>query len=129
VLPDGRVLFDDISFRVGEGAKAALIGANGSGKSTLIRLLTGDTAPAGGAVTCSGGLGVMPQFIGHARDGETVQDLLVSLSGTRLRTAARRLERAEERAIENADDATQMAYAEALAEYADAGGHDAEVRW
>lgn len=129
VLPDGRVLFDDVSFRVGEGDKAALIGANGTGKSTLLRLLAGETTPAGGTVTSSGGLGVMPQFIGHSRDGATVRDLLVSLSGTRLRTAARRLERTEDRAIEHADDATQMAYAEALAEYADAGGHDAEVLW
>jgi len=33
-LPDGRVLLEDVSFRVGEGAKAALIGANGAGKTT-----------------------------------------------------------------------------------------------
>ena len=32
-LPDGRVLLDDVSFRVGEGVTAALIGANGAGKS------------------------------------------------------------------------------------------------
>jgi ABC-type multidrug transport system ATPase subunit len=29
-LPDGRVLLDDVSFRVGEGAVVALVGANGS---------------------------------------------------------------------------------------------------
>jgi ATP-binding cassette subfamily F protein 3 len=40
-LPDGRPLLDDVSFRVGEGAKAALVGANGSGKTTLISALTG----------------------------------------------------------------------------------------
>ena len=28
-LPDGRVLLDDVSFRVGDGAKVALVGATG----------------------------------------------------------------------------------------------------
>jgi ABC-type Mn2+/Zn2+ transport system ATPase subunit len=40
-LSDGRVLLDEVSFRVGEGATAALIGANGAGKSTLMRLIRG----------------------------------------------------------------------------------------
>jgi ABC-type multidrug transport system ATPase subunit len=34
VLPDGRTLLDDVSFRVGSAAKAALIGPNGAGKPT-----------------------------------------------------------------------------------------------
>ena len=41
-LPDGRVLLDDASFRVGEGTVAALVGPNGAGKTTLIRLIAGD---------------------------------------------------------------------------------------
>ena len=63
-LPDGRVLLDDVSFRVGEGSKAALIGPNGAGKSTLLRLIAGDSAAQAGTVTSSGGLGVMRQFVG-----------------------------------------------------------------
>ena len=66
-LPDGRVLLDDASFRVGEGAVAALVGPNGSGKTTLIRLIAGDLTPQSGTVTTSGGLGVMRQFIGGIR--------------------------------------------------------------
>ncbi len=34
-LPDGRVLLDDVSFRVPDGSTAALVGANGAGKTTL----------------------------------------------------------------------------------------------
>ena len=64
-LPDGRVLLDDVSFRVGDGAKVALVGANGAGKTTLLRIITGDLAPHAGAVTRSGGLGVRRQMVGH----------------------------------------------------------------
>ena len=81
VLPDGRELFADVSFRVGDGAKAALVGANGAGKTTLLRIVAGDLQPAAGSVIRSGGLGVMRQFIGSVRDATTVQDFLVRLSG------------------------------------------------
>ena len=67
-LPDGRVLLDDVSFRVGEGAKVALVGANGAGKTTLLRIITGELAPHAGAVTRSGGLGVMRQMVGARLD-------------------------------------------------------------
>ena len=40
-LPTGRLLFDDVSFKVGEGITAALIGDNGAGKSTLFKIITG----------------------------------------------------------------------------------------
>ena len=47
-LPDGRVLLDDVSFRVGDGAKVALVGANGAGKTTLLRIITGELVAARG---------------------------------------------------------------------------------
>jgi ATPase subunit of ABC transporter with duplicated ATPase domains len=80
VLPDGRVLFDEVSFRVGDGAKTALVGANGTGKTTLLKMIAGDLAPAAGGVARTGGLGVMRQFIGSIRDDSTVRDLLVGLA-------------------------------------------------
>ena len=66
-LPNGRVLLDDASFRVGEGATAALVGPNGAGKTTLIRLIAGDISPQSGTIAVSGGLGVMRQFVGGIR--------------------------------------------------------------
>jgi ATPase subunit of ABC transporter with duplicated ATPase domains len=55
-LPDGRVLLDDVSFRVGEGAKVALVGANGAGKTTLLRILAGVDRPDTGEVVPGHGL-------------------------------------------------------------------------
>ena len=129
-LPDGRVLLEDVSFRVGDGAKVALVGANGAGKTTLLRIITGELVPKAGAVTRTGGLGVMRQMVSHGLgDDATVADLLLSVSPQRVREATVEVERWELALMETDDEKTQMRYAEALAEYADAGGYDIEVVW
>ena len=128
-LPDGRVLLDDVAFRVGEGAKVALVGANGAGKTTLLRIITGDLVPHAGAVTRSGGLGVMRQMVTQGIEGRTVHDLLLSVSPQRVRSAAEQVVAGELAMMESEDEKTQMRYAEALAEWADAGGYEIEVTW
>ena len=128
-LPDGRVLLSDVSFRVGEGAVVALVGANGAGKTTLLRIAAGDLAPTSGAVVSSGGLGVMRQFVGSVRDDTTVRDLLLSVAPTRIRAAAQAVDAAELAMMERDDEPAQLAYAQALADWADAGGYEAEVLW
>jgi ATPase subunit of ABC transporter with duplicated ATPase domains len=128
-LPDGRPLLVDASFRVGEGAVIALIGANGAGKTTLLRLVSGELQPHGGTVTASGGLGVMPQFVGSVRDERTVRDLLVSVAQPRIRTAAEAVDAAESAIMTVDDDAAQMEYAQSLSDWADAGGYAAETVW
>ncbi|MCC3771416.1 ABC-F family ATP-binding cassette domain-containing protein [Streptomyces sp. UNOC14_S4] len=128
-LPDGRALLGDVSFRVGEGAAVALVGANGAGKTTLLRLIAGELQAHGGSVTVSGGLGVMPQFVGSVRDDRTVRDLLVSVAQPRIRQAAEAVEAAEHAIMTVDDEAAQMAYAQALADWAEAGGYEAETVW
>jgi ATPase subunit of ABC transporter with duplicated ATPase domains len=128
-LADGRVLLGDVSFRVGEGTKSALVGANGAGKTTLLRLIAGDDRPQTGMVTRSGGLGVMRQFIGSVRDGTTVQDFLIQLSAPPLRAAWDALQRAELTLMDRDDEKAQLDYAHAIAGWGDAGGYDAEVLW
>ncbi len=132
-LPDGRPLLADLAFRVTEGRTTALIGANGAGKSTLLRIIRGDLRADEGSVQVDGGLGVMDQFVGTGRTSpgaaETVAGLLVSVAPTRIRAAAIELEASEDALIETDDTATQMRYASALAEYAEAGGYEQEVVW
>jgi ATPase subunit of ABC transporter with duplicated ATPase domains len=128
-LPDGRNLLDEVTFRVGEGQKAALIGPNGAGKTTLLRIIMGDLAADSGAVVESGGLGVMRQFVGSVRDASTVRDLLLSVAPPRVRAAAAALDAAELAMMEADDEPAQLRYATALAEWSDAGGWDAEVLW
>jgi ATPase subunit of ABC transporter with duplicated ATPase domains len=129
-LPDGRVLLDDVSFRVGDGAKVALVGANGAGKTTLLRIVTGEITPHAGAVTRSGGLGVMRQAVGaELGDDPDVAALLLSVAPSRVRAAAAEVDQLERRLMEVDDETTQMAYATALAEFGDAGGYELEVVW
>jgi ATPase subunit of ABC transporter with duplicated ATPase domains len=129
VLPDGRTLLDDVSFRVPEGSATALVGPNGSGKTTLLRLLSGDLTPQAGAVTVTGGLGVMRQFVGSVRDETTVRDLLVDVAPPRVRDAARAVDAAELAIMEVDDEPAQLAYAQALADWAEARGYEAETLW
>jgi energy-dependent translational throttle protein EttA len=127
-LPDGRELFSEVSFRVGEGAKIALVGPNGAGKTTLLRMIAGDQPVRVGTIARSGGLGVMRQFIGMIGDDRTLADLALELARPALREAGERLATAE-RAMRTAADSerTQLRYANALTAWGETGGYDAEV--
>ena len=128
-LPDGRLLLADASFRVEQGAAVALVGPNGAGKSTLMRLIAGELQPDDGTITTSGGLGVMPQFIGSVRDDRNVRDLLVAVARPTVAAAARAVDAAELVLVERDDEAAQMTYAQALSDWGDAGGYEAENLW
>ena len=127
-LPDGRILLLDVSFRVGEGAITALIGANGAGKSTLMRMIAGDEQPHEGSIARTGGLGVMRQFVGHMTDG-TVRDLLLTVAPPAIAQTAARIDASELAMMEDDSEKNQLAYAQAIADWADVGGYDIEVLW
>src|SRR4051812_17340645 len=71
----------------------------------------------------------MRQFVGSLRDSTTLRDLLVSVAPPRIRQAAEALESAELAMMEHEDEPVQMRYAQALADWADAGGYEAETLW
>ncbi|TWP37401.1 ABC-F family ATP-binding cassette domain-containing protein [Leekyejoonella antrihumi] len=131
-LPDGRPLLGGVNFRVGDGAKVALVGPNGAGKTTLLRIVAGELTPHDGAVTRSGGLGVMPQFIGkvgRSGDSMTVRDLLVSVAPHAVQEVAREVDAAELAMMERDDEPAQMAYAQGLADWGEVGGYEQETQW
>ncbi|GAA3085115.1 ATP-binding cassette domain-containing protein [Pseudonocardia yunnanensis] len=126
-LPDGRTLFSDVSFRVGDGAKVALVGPNGAGKTTLLRMIAGELTATTGSIARSGGLGVMRQFIGSITDDRTLADLALSLAPPGVRAAGLGLAAAEQ-ALDDGER-SQLRYADALAGWGEAGGYAAEVEF
>ncbi|WP_104181561.1 ABC-F family ATP-binding cassette domain-containing protein [Arthrobacter sp. B0490] len=128
-LSDGRQLLNGVAFKVGDGHKTALIGPNGTGKTTLLRIISGDLAPDEGVVSRSGSMGIMRQFVGQVRDDTTVRDLLVSAAPPALSAAAQRIDDAELAMMEADDEPTQMKYAQAIADWGDAGGYELETTW
>ncbi|MDN5563570.1 MAG: heme ABC exporter ATP-binding protein CcmA [Luteococcus sp.] len=64
-----KPVFEEVTFTVGEGAIAPLIGSNGAGKTTLLRIIAGIISPATGSVSIKGAdptleLGVAQRDIG-----------------------------------------------------------------
>jgi ATP-binding cassette subfamily F protein uup len=53
-----RVLFNEISFGLAEGDKAALVAKNGNGKTTLLKILSGTEQPDSGIVSYRKGIKV-----------------------------------------------------------------------
>src|SRR5690554_7204105 len=47
---DDKLLYEDLSFSVPQGAIVGIIGGNGAGKSTLFKLITGKEQPDSGEV-------------------------------------------------------------------------------
>ena len=70
-----RVLFDDVTWTVGDGDRVGLCGPNGAGKTTLLRILAGLDEPDRGGVVKPTGLtvGYLPQD-GIEHTGRTLVD-------------------------------------------------------
>jgi ATPase subunit of ABC transporter with duplicated ATPase domains len=129
VLPGGRVLFDDVSFRVRNRTHVALVGANGVGKTTLLRLLSGEDSPTKGWIRIDGHIHLMKQFVGTLGSVTTVRDFLLGLAPDEVKRAADEL-RATELALHSSRDTRRNdRYAMALVKWGEVGGYAAEVLW
>lgn len=79
--PDGKPLFSDLSFALGEET-VGLVGRNGSGKSTLLAILSGAAEPLSGSVTRGGRIAMLRQI--QPDDGSVADALGVTEDLARL---------------------------------------------
>ncbi|NCD72503.1 ABC-F family ATP-binding cassette domain-containing protein [Mucilaginibacter agri] len=63
--PNKERLFEQITFTLGKGEKAALVGDNGVGKSTLLQLIVGTLQPSAGNIFTSSAPWYVPQHLGQ----------------------------------------------------------------
>ena len=73
----GRVIFEDVSFRLLKGEHIGLVGANGEGKSTFMKLITGNLKPEEGKVIWSNkvSVGYLDQHT-ELKAGMSIEDVL-----------------------------------------------------
>ena len=64
---DGRLLMENVSFKVPQGAIVGIIGPNGAGKSTLFKMIAGKEQPDSGEVLL--GKTVKMAVVGQGREG------------------------------------------------------------
>ena len=120
-------LFFDISFGVGPGEHAAIVGANGVGKSTILRILTGEVDADGGEFSIGGSYLTMTQDVGMGNPDAPLRDMLLDVAVPELRDAGRALVAAEAALADGSDDG--MGYADAITTWGDLGGYELESLW
>jgi ATP-binding cassette subfamily F protein 3 len=75
-FPDGRRLWDTLSFTLYRGQKTALVGPNGCGKTTLLKTLIGIIKPDSGTLRVDGQIALVPQLF-QVTFSYTVKDMVV----------------------------------------------------
>lgn len=119
-----RTILYGVTFALGPGQKAALVGPNGVGKSTLLKILAGEESTTKGEVHIARhmGVGYLSQEI-DSLPRETVEQFLRRVSGiTNLEDHMSRLESRLD------DEQMLVEYTEITELYTRAGGYDFERR-
>ena len=78
-----RMIFDEISLRLGHDDRIGLIGPNGSGKTTLLKVVSGEQEIDDGQVTRANGvrIGWLPQDLSIAGGRSLIDMILSSVPG------------------------------------------------
>ncbi|MGH8904416.1 MAG: ABC-F family ATP-binding cassette domain-containing protein [Egibacteraceae bacterium] len=75
-----RVLFQDVTLRVGPGVRVGLVGANGAGKTTLLEVIAGERRPDAGKVTRRRdvAVGTLRQEVAEAAGRTVLEEVLAA---------------------------------------------------
>jgi ATP-binding cassette, subfamily F, member 3 len=125
VYVGGKLLFEEVSFKLEPRERMTLSGRNGAGKSTLLRVLAGELAPDKGSLTVQRGARVALHDQRPPRESEaTLGEYVFSGRRDMLETEAE-LERLEAQMTGEAAEETMRAYAAAQQRLEAGGGY----RW
>ncbi|HUJ67578.1 MAG TPA: ABC-F family ATP-binding cassette domain-containing protein [Acidimicrobiales bacterium] len=122
----GRITLSDASFMVRAGDKVGLVGRNGVGKTSLLKVLAGESEPAGGKAVVHGRLGFLTQDPRALRQVTAATGLAHVLSGRGLDQAAERVETLRQAMEETPSDRAVARFSRAEDHFASLGGYAAE---
>ncbi|MEZ5078037.1 MAG: ATP-binding cassette domain-containing protein [Solirubrobacterales bacterium] len=122
----GKLLFDDVSFKLEPGERMTLSGRNGAGKSTLLRMLAGELPPDAGSLAVQRGARVALHDQRPPRESQTALGEYVFSGRTDMLEAEAELARLEEEMAKGeVGEGTMAAYAAAQQRLEAGGGY----RW
>ncbi len=125
VYVGGKLLFEDVGFKLEPRERMTLSGRNGAGKSTLLRVLAGELAPDGGSLTVQRGARVALHDQRPPRQSEMALGEYVFSGRTDMLETEAELERLEGEMTGEASEETMRAYAAAQQRLEAGGGY----RW
>ncbi len=121
----GKLLFEDVSFKLEPRERMTLSGRNGAGKSTLLRVLSGELSPESGSLTIHRGARVALHDQRPPRDSSATLGEYVFSGRADMLATETELERLEGEMSAAADEETMAAYADAQHRLEAGGGY----RW
>jgi ATP-binding cassette subfamily F protein 3 len=125
VYVGGKLLFEDVGFKLEPRERMTLSGRNGAGKSTLLRVLAGELAPDSGSLTVQRGARVALHDQRPPRESQATLGEYVFSGRTDMLETETELERLEGEMTGEASEETMRAYAAAQQRLEAGGGY----RW
>ena len=125
VYVGGKLLFEEVSFKLEPRERMTLSGRNGAGKSTLLRVLAGELQPDGGSLSVQRGARVALHDQRPPRDSQATLGDYVFAGRTDMLETEAELERLEAEMGGDGDEETMRRYAAAQQRLEAGGGY----RW